>query len=106
MVSSYLLRLRPTQLRRPYTGRRTFVTESLRNLTNAFFDLSIALPYPIEWPAYTTTIIVLGIASRVSLLPLSIWVLFRNLFSRRLADPIHIRQGAVKAEWKTRSFRI
>lgn len=53
--------------------RRTFV--SLDVLKDGFLDLATALPIPPSWPAYTTTIILCTVLTRLALtVPFSVWV--------------------------------
>jgi hypothetical protein len=55
-------------------SRRTLFTETLQSCTNAYLDLAMALPYPPTWPVYSCTIVLVGVASRVALLPVLLWV--------------------------------
>ena len=53
--------------------RRTFV--SLDALKDGFLDLATALPIPPSWPAYSTTIILCTVLTRLALtVPFSVWV--------------------------------
>ncbi|EIW82111.1 hypothetical protein CONPUDRAFT_102897 [Coniophora puteana RWD-64-598 SS2] len=52
--------------------RRTFL--SMATMTEGFLDLAIALPYPAGWPAYSSTIILLTVLSRLAItVPFSVW---------------------------------
>ena len=60
---------------RQQTKHRTLWTQSLQTLTEGFLDLAIALPYPLSFPPYASTIILTTIATRTLFtLPFSIWV--------------------------------
>ncbi|KAG6378674.1 hypothetical protein JVT61DRAFT_12945 [Boletus reticuloceps] len=53
-------------------SRRTFV--SLDVLKDGFLDLAIALPIPPSWPAYSTTIILCTVLTRLAFtVPFSVW---------------------------------
>ncbi|KAJ7638914.1 hypothetical protein FB45DRAFT_1023658 [Roridomyces roridus] len=73
-------RLVPPRCRQP-SNKRFFI----QSLCDGFLDLAIALPYPPSVPAYSTTIIVVTVASRVALFPLALWG--RNNL-RRLEDVV------------------
>ncbi|KAF9268070.1 hypothetical protein L218DRAFT_954458 [Marasmius fiardii PR-910] len=45
----------------------------MKEICDGFLDLAVALPYPPELPAYSTTIILVTVLSRFALLPVSIW---------------------------------
>ncbi|KIJ70050.1 hypothetical protein HYDPIDRAFT_104734 [Hydnomerulius pinastri MD-312] len=62
-------------------SRRTFITSSTINtLSESFLDLAIALPIPPSWPAYSTTIILGTVLSRlVFTVPFSVWAKRRQL---------------------------
>lgn len=82
-----MLTLRTTQLRRcslahlsppsvlryakPIPAQRRYFIQSL---CDGFLDLTAALPIPPSLPPYSTTIILVTLATRVALLPVSIWV--------------------------------
>ncbi|KII95093.1 hypothetical protein PLICRDRAFT_96703 [Plicaturopsis crispa FD-325 SS-3] len=99
MLSSFAAR--PARLARPHHAcsslalrrrttrpQRTFVTSAVQALTEGFLDLSIALPYPVSWPAYSSTIIVVTIATRLALtLPFSIWALKRRWRAEEIVQP-------------------
>jgi inner membrane protein COX18 len=56
----------------PSQPRRTFV--SLDVLKDGFLDLAIALPIPPSWPAYSTTIILCTVLTRLAFtVPFSVW---------------------------------
>lgn len=61
---------------RPTAHKRTLWSASdLQTLTSGFFDLATALPYPLSWPPYASTIILTTVISRIVFtLPGSIWV--------------------------------
>ncbi|KAF8528940.1 60Kd inner membrane protein-domain-containing protein [Hysterangium stoloniferum] len=67
------------------TPRRTFYTETLQTLSNVYLDLSIALPYPLGCPIYSSTIVLIGVVSRLALLPVSLWARQRE---RRLEENV------------------
>ncbi|KAJ7590947.1 60Kd inner membrane protein-domain-containing protein [Mycena floridula] len=52
-----------------YGQRRHFI----QDLSNGFLDLAIVLPFPASFPPYSSTIILLTVLIRTSLLPLAIW---------------------------------
>lgn len=61
-------RARPPQPRR-------FTSSAIQTLTDGFLDLAIALPYPPSLPPYSTTIILVTVASRlIFTVPFSVWV--------------------------------
>jgi mitochondrial inner membrane protein COX18 len=70
--------LRPRLLARrhvtpPVQQTRSLVT--VQQLTEGFLDLAIALPFPPEWPPYSSTIVTVTLLSRLLFtLPVSIWV--------------------------------
>ncbi|GJJ07405.1 hypothetical protein Clacol_001607 [Clathrus columnatus] len=66
-------------------GRRALFTETIQGLSAAFLDSAIGLPYPPEWPAYTTTIILTGILSRITIFPFLYWSWKRE---RRLEENV------------------
>jgi len=73
MLPLYRLRLpvRGLGIGRPhYSHRRYYV----QNICEGFIDLAVALPIPTSFPAYSTTIIVVTLLSRLAMLPVSIWV--------------------------------
>lgn len=50
-------------------------TQSIQTLTNGFLDLAIALPYPLSFPPYASTIVLTTVLTRALFtLPFSIWV--------------------------------
>lgn len=54
-------------------SRRTFV--SLDVLKDGFLDLATALPIPPSWPAYSTTLILCTVLTRLAFtVPFSVWV--------------------------------
>ncbi|KAJ3506442.1 hypothetical protein NMY22_g17248 [Coprinellus aureogranulatus] len=63
-----------TPLRHRY-GRRNPASSRglLTGLENQFLDLALALPVPPSWPVYSTAIIAVTVATRLALLPVSIW---------------------------------
>jgi inner membrane protein COX18 len=64
----------------PSQPRRTFV--SLDVLKDGFLDLAIALPIPPSWPAYSTTIILCTVLTRLAFtVPFSVWVSSYSLHS-------------------------
>lgn len=80
--------LRGAHYQRPQLGlslnqsRRSFVT--LDVLKDGFLDLAIALPIPPSWPAYSTTIILCTVLTRLAFtVPFSIWV---NSYTLRSAQ--------------------
>ena len=60
------------------SSRRTLWTDNLtlfQPLKEGFLDLSLALPWPVDFPQYTSTIILVSVLSRlVFTLPFSVWV--------------------------------
>lgn len=66
--------LRSSPLRQQ-TKHRTLWTQSIQTLTNGFLDLAIALPYPLSFPPYASTIVLTTVLTRALFtLPFSIWV--------------------------------
>lgn len=62
-----------------HRGRRTYVTTVVQYISGEFLDLAIALPYPLSWPPYASTIILTTVISRlVFTVPFSIWVRLAN----------------------------
>jgi len=59
--------------------RRTYLTEILAPMANQVIDLSLALPWPADWPPYASTIILLALIQRTALLPIALWVRRRTL---------------------------
>jgi hypothetical protein len=55
---------------RPPSNKRFFV----QSLCDGFLDLAIALPFPPSVPAYSATIILVTVASRLALFPIALWV--------------------------------
>ncbi|OCH92940.1 hypothetical protein OBBRIDRAFT_790799 [Obba rivulosa] len=69
-------------------SRRTFISSAVQGLSDGFLDLAIALPYPPSLPAYTTTIILLTVASRLALtVPFSIWARRRQWRAENIVVP-------------------
>ncbi|KAF9076740.1 60Kd inner membrane protein-domain-containing protein [Rhodocollybia butyracea] len=72
-------RLRPSSCLRykiiPPTHKRHFV----QYFNEGFLDLALALPYPVNWPAYSATIILATVAFRTALLPVAFWTTSRRL---------------------------
>lgn len=52
------------------SDRRHFI----QGLCNEFLDVAIALPLPPSLPAYSTTIVLVTVITRLGFLPLAIWV--------------------------------
>lgn len=66
--------------------RRTFV--SLDVLKDGFLDLATALPIPPAWPAYSTTIILCTVLTRLAFtIPFSVWV--NNSYPLRSIQALH-----------------
>jgi mitochondrial inner membrane protein COX18 len=84
--------LRPRQ-------RRTFFSSTIQELSGQFLDLAVAIPYPASLPAYSTTIILVTVASRLILtVPFSVWVSHQNF---HLPFKVAKLEGqAKKAQWK------
>ena len=77
-----------------HQSRRTFV--SLDVLKDGFLDLAIALPIPPSWPAYSTTIILCTVLTRLAFtVPFSVWVNFY------LLHPIQILHSCCAVQAKT-----
>ena len=52
-------------------GKRQFTS----SIYDGFLDLALALPWPSSFPPYSSTIILLTVASRLALtVPFSVWV--------------------------------
>lgn len=75
-------RVHKTSIRLP---RRTFFTETVQGLSNVFLDGAIAIPYPLGWPAYTTSIVLTGVLSRIVVFPFLYWSWKRE---RRLEEEV------------------
>ncbi|KAH9006942.1 60Kd inner membrane protein-domain-containing protein [Lactarius hatsudake] len=66
------------------SGNRHFTT----SIYNGFLDLAIALPWPASFPPYSSTIILLTIASRLALtVPFSVWAKRRQWRAEALVMP-------------------
>ena len=79
--SARLQRRRPflSCLPTPYTPQNTHARPSnrrsfMQGLGEGFLDLAIALPIPPSLPPYSTTIVLVTVATRLALLPVAIWV--------------------------------
>ncbi|KAI0796717.1 60Kd inner membrane protein-domain-containing protein [Abortiporus biennis] len=73
-------------LRQPKS--RTFVTSTLQTLSDGFLDLAIALPYPQSLPPYSSTIILVAVATRLAFtVPFSIWAKKRQWKAEEVAMP-------------------
>ncbi|KAJ7781139.1 hypothetical protein B0H16DRAFT_1231097, partial [Mycena metata] len=57
----------------------------IQSLCDGFLDLAVALPYPPSVPAYSATIILVTVASRLVLFPVALWS--RNTV-RRIEDVV------------------
>lgn len=62
---------------RPHHSNRRYYVQ---NICEGFIDLAVALPIPTSCPAYSTTIILVTLLSRLAMLPVSIWVHFLFLY--------------------------
>ncbi|KAF8845852.1 hypothetical protein BDN67DRAFT_304334 [Paxillus ammoniavirescens] len=77
--------------------RRNFV--SLDIFRDGFLDLAVALPIPTSWPAYSTTIVLCTILSRLALtVPFSIWAKRRQWRAEEQALPILKSEGPTVAK--------
>ncbi|KDQ64575.1 hypothetical protein JAAARDRAFT_117940 [Jaapia argillacea MUCL 33604] len=73
-------------------SQRTLFTSTIQSLSNEFLDLAIALPFPASWPAYSSTIILVTIVSRLVLtVPFSIWAKKRQWRAEELVIP-HLQE--------------
>jgi len=82
-----------------FRQRRTFFSSTIQTLSDQFLDLAVALPYPPSLPAYSTTIILVTVASRLILtVPFSVWVGYYVL--RFSLKPVELKGQAKKAQWK------
>lgn len=96
--------LRRTCYKQPQLGlslnqsRRTFV--SLDILKDGFLDLAIALPIPPSWPAYSTTIILCTLLTRLAFtVPFSLWVSLDSFLAVQIfADVVQSKQRQWRAE--------
>ncbi|KIJ20251.1 hypothetical protein PAXINDRAFT_166359 [Paxillus involutus ATCC 200175] len=78
-------------------SRRNFV--SLDIFRDGFLDLAIALPIPTSWPAYSTTIVLCTVLSRLALtVPFSIWAKRRQWRAEEQALPILKSEGPTVAK--------
>ncbi|EPT03740.1 hypothetical protein FOMPIDRAFT_1158609 [Fomitopsis schrenkii] len=74
-------RARPPQPRR-------FTSSAIQTLTDGFLDLAIALPYPPSLPPYSTTIILVTVASRlIFTVPFSVWAKNRQWKAENVVMP-------------------
>ena len=65
----------PAPLRHRHGRRAPALSRGfLTGLQTEFLDLALALPIPPSWPAYSTAIIAVTVATRFAVLPVSIWV--------------------------------
>ncbi|KAF8525318.1 60Kd inner membrane protein-domain-containing protein [Gautieria morchelliformis] len=80
--------------------RRTLFTETLQSCTNAYLDLAMGLPYPPTWPVYSCTIVLVGVASRVALLPVFLWAWKRE---RRVKENVVPYLKAYRARLEERA---
>ncbi|PCH41093.1 hypothetical protein WOLCODRAFT_118223 [Wolfiporia cocos MD-104 SS10] len=68
--------------------RRAFSSSVIQTLSDGFLDLAIALPLPQSLPPYSTTIILLTVATRlVFTLPFSVWAKNRQWKAENLVIP-------------------
>ncbi|KAI0677568.1 60Kd inner membrane protein-domain-containing protein [Trametes maxima] len=85
--------LRPslaTASRRPRhpVPRRTFVSSTIHGLSEQFLDLAIALPFPPEWPPYSSTIILVTVVTRLAFtVPFSVWAKNRQWRAENVVVP-------------------
>ncbi|KAH9844255.1 60Kd inner membrane protein-domain-containing protein [Rhodofomes roseus] len=85
--------LRPTRhalhLPRAQPARpRKFTASAIQTLTDGFLDLAIALPYPASLPPYSTTIILVTVASRlIFTVPFSVWAKNRQWRAEHVVMP-------------------
>lgn len=87
-LQSNPLRFQPL---RQQTKHRTLWTQSLQTLTDGFLDLAIALPYPLSFPPYASTIILTTVLTRALFtLPFSIWV---SRLQWTVPDSTHAKHG-------------
>ena len=57
------------------------MTETVTALSEGFLDLALAIPYPEAVPAYSGTIILVTVVSRLLLtVPFSVWVRSRSFY--------------------------
>ena len=74
--------------------RRGFISETIGSLGNGFVDLALASPFAPTFPAYTSTIVVLTLVSRMAItLPVSVWVRVSKFWPKYVNDP----KGKTKA---------
>ncbi|KZW03770.1 hypothetical protein EXIGLDRAFT_758096 [Exidia glandulosa HHB12029] len=97
-------RLQTTPIR---PQRRTLIVEHFAAAADQFIDLSLALPYPTDWPPYASTIILITVVSRLAVLPVSIWAKKKSFviedvlapeFKRNMIDMKHRAQRDLKLE--------
>jgi len=74
----------------------------IQNICDGFLDLALALPLPPTLPAYSTTIILVTLLSRLAFLPISIWVCLSSLYLHLglLVDSLVIRENDAYGEQK------
>ncbi|KZT12502.1 uncharacterized protein LAESUDRAFT_733178 [Laetiporus sulphureus 93-53] len=93
MLSLRSARLAPIshvgRARKPlFRTRRTLVHSAVQELTNGFLDLAIALPIPPSLPPYSTTVILLTVASRLVItVPFSVWAKDRQWRAENIVVP-------------------
>src|ERR1700735_2812694 len=90
-VARRAVRLRSTVL---IPGKRQFTS----SIYGGFLDLAIALPWPSSLPPYSSTIILLTVASRLSAtVPFSVWVSL--LQPSQVGIRLHVSQ-AKRRQWR------
>ncbi|KAH7105410.1 hypothetical protein BKA62DRAFT_766781 [Auriculariales sp. MPI-PUGE-AT-0066] len=89
---------RPSLLLRPgvhLQQRRTFLTETFAAGANQIIDLSLAIPWPADWPPYASTIVLLTLLQRTALLPLAIWTKRKVKIGRDVVVP-ELKRNSVR----------
>ncbi|KAI0702879.1 60Kd inner membrane protein-domain-containing protein [Cytidiella melzeri] len=92
------------------TTRRTFVSEAIQTASDGFLDLALALPFPAELPAYSGTIILVTVVSRVLTVPFSLWAKRRQWKTEEVVLPQLLQERPlvfqrVHAEMKKDGFK-
>jgi len=113
--------LRPTSLHLPAARSprnqhsaitsRSFISSAVGRLQDEFLDLAIALPLPEYLPPYSTTIILVTVATRLAFtLPFSVWAKHRQWTAEHVVAPQlqqdmpRLRQAAIE-EMKRDGYR-
>ncbi len=85
----------PTEASVGSLGKRQFTSA----IQDGFLDLAVALPWPVSFPPYSSTIILLTVVSRLALtIPFSVWV--------SLVQTCYIGRQPHSSQAKKRQWRV